>query len=214
MKNFYFFVAGVVVVVGAGLAAAQQAGEHRHPGFAQGPPPLLLLQQKSVEQELKLTAEQVGQVHEAAKKQREAYHQVIELAQADRDKKFPELYEQARAAVAHILTVEQAGRLRQIAWQEMGGRALLLPPVAKELNLTEEQKQQLAAIGKETHEQAKKLFGDGAARTEETKAKFAEVRKTASDRMLAVLSAEQSAQWKVLLGAPFVGEIHAWRHHG
>ena len=36
----------------------------------------------------------------------------------------------------------------------------------------------------------------------------------ANDRMLTVLSAEQSAQWKVLLGTPFVGEIHAWRHHG
>jgi Spy/CpxP family protein refolding chaperone len=213
MKTISSFLAGVALIVGAGVAAAQQSAEHRHLGFAQGPPPLLLLHEKSVAQELKLSDEQVLQVREACHKQREAYREVMDLAKAERDKKFPELYEQGRAAAARILTPEQGNRLRQICWQQMGGRALLLPAVAHELNLTDDQKHQLEAIGAETREQARKTFGEGAARTEETRAKFLEVRKAANDRMLALLTAEQSSHWKVLIGEPFTGEIHPWHHH-
>src|SRR2546426_800776 len=87
------------------------------PVMAQGrggfglPNSLGLLSQKSVQEELKMTDEQVENATKAVAKQREAMQGLRNLEQEERTKKLRELNEEAEKTVKEILKPEQATRL-------------------------------------------------------------------------------------------------------
>ena len=107
--------------------------------------PLLLLEQPSVREELKLTEEQTRQVGHLAARRRAAFWDSPDLSLERWRVKFEELAAQEKA-VLDGLTPEQARRLKQIAWQEGGASAFSDPQLHDELALTDEQKAQIRAV--------------------------------------------------------------------
>jgi len=80
--------------------------------------------------------------------------------------------------LAEILSEKQLARLKQIALQLEGPRAILAPERAEELQLTEEQQEKIRRL---TPKNGKSL--------------------------LAILDAEQQAKWREMTGRPFRGKL-------
>jgi serine/threonine protein kinase len=167
--------------------------------------PLLLLEQPSVQEELKLSEEQTRQVARLAARRRAAFWNSPDQSLERWRAKFEELAAQEKA-VLEGLSPEQARRLKQIAWQEGGASAFGDPELLEALQLTEEQGERIRAIRDEARRAAWVFPRPGGPRPEDWK-KAADSWRTARDQALAVLTADQEARWKELTGEPFKGEI-------
>ncbi len=192
----------VVVALASGPARAQQRGGGGG-GFGGGP--MFLLNQKSVQEELKLTDDQVKKIKELSDKQRESFRGLRDLSQEERRKKMTENTKANEKAVAEILKPAQVKRVKQISLQQRGAGALRDAEVAKSLNLTDEQKDKLKTIQEETR--AVRGTGQRGDRSEEAQKKRAEARKATNEKLMGVLTAEQKTKLKELMGEPFKGEI-------
>ena len=172
------------------------------------PPSFMLLEQKSVQEELKLTEDQVKRLKVVAVTQKDSEPNLVGLSPEERFKEIQKLVRKMDESVAEILKPEQVKRLREISLQEQGIRALADPDIENELKMTEEQKQKIKGIFKETMKQRMELVSTGGGNSEEAKKKMADLRKSMEEKMQNVLTAEQKAKWKELTGEPFKGEIH------
>jgi Spy/CpxP family protein refolding chaperone len=192
-----------VVAMASGSAQAQQQNRRGFGGF--GGSPIFLLNQKSVQEELKLTEDQVTKVKELSEKQRESFRGLRDLSQEERQKKVAESAKANAKAVAEILKPEQLKRVKQITLQRRGAQALGDPEVAKTLNLTGEQKDKLKTI----QDEVRQARGNGQRgdRSEEAQKKRAEARKATNEKLMGVLTAEQKTKLKELMGEPFKGAI-------
>lgn len=213
------------LLLGALVAATLPAGHAlaQRPGFggrgmgmlnSPGLNQLSLLRNESVWAELKLTDEQKTKTAEIGDKVRaEMAEALTELGGLDEDERETALKELRKVAgergkavlgeLAAILQPEQLARLKQINLQVRGFQALAEEEVAAELKLTDDQKQQLAAIEeenaaamREVFTQARESGGDRQAVRE----KMDELRKAAGEKALAVLTAEQKAQFEKMQG--------------
>ena len=163
-----------------------------------------LLSQKSVQEELKLTEDQVKSVAELAKKQRETGQGLRDLKPEERMAKIQERIKEQETALAGIIGAEQMGRLKQISLQTRGIAAFSDPTVVTALTITDEQKEKFKAISAEEREARGQFDRDN---IEASRAKITAARKAAHEKALAVLTAEQATKWKEMTGAPFTGEI-------
>jgi Spy/CpxP family protein refolding chaperone len=198
--------AGAALALVAGVAAAQFGG------FGRGNP-AMLLGQESVRKELKLTDEQIKKVEELSEKMREKFQEAFGLEGEERTKKVQELMKENEKAVAEILKPEQGKRLKQISYQQQGAGAFANADVAKELALTDDQKQEVQKINEETGAQIREIFQGGQV-DEEGRKKIQELRKAATEKAVKVLNDEQKTKWKDLQGEPFKGEIVPFRRPG
>jgi hypothetical protein len=167
--------------------------------------PLLLLEQPSVQKELKFSDDQVRQVRGLATRRRAAFWENPDLSLERWRSKFEELAAQENA-VLEGLRPEQGRRLRQIAWQEGGASAFSDPELLEALRLGEEQKERIRAI---QHEARRPLWPGprpGGPLPKDWK-KAADSWRNARDQVLDVLTADQKERWKELTGEPFKGEI-------
>jgi Spy/CpxP family protein refolding chaperone len=202
----------VVLAVGPALAQAQQqrGGGRGFGGFGGGGIPLFYLTQKSVQEELKLSDEQVKKVTELQEKQREAFQGFGDLSQEERRTKMQELAKTQNEAITKLLKPEQLKRAKQIALQQqvrIGLSAVVNnEEVAKELKFTDEQKTKLEEIRNKVREESQGLGFD-----EEGRQKRQEIRKAANEKVEGVLTAEQKSKLKELQGEPFKGEIQFGR---
>ena len=167
--------------------------------------PLLLLEQPSVQEKLKLSKEQTQQVARLAARRRTAFWDSPDLSLERWRSKFEELAAREKA-VLEGLRPEQARRLKQIAWQEGGASAFGDPELIEALGLTEEQKESIRVIRDEARRAGWVGPRPGGPRPEDWK-KAADSWRNARDRVLAVLTADQEARWRELTGEPFKGEI-------
>ena len=190
--------AGVLI-----LAASPVAAQGPRGGFR--PSPLMLLGQKSVQEELKLSPDQVQKVQAAVEKQMESFQGFRDLSDEERGKKMQEMAKENEKFVADNLKPDQAKRLHQIALQQQGGRALADDKVAKELTLTDDQKGKIKDILEDTGSQVRELFQSGF--SEETRTKVRELNNAATEKTLGLLTADQKTKWKEMTGEPFKGEI-------
>jgi Spy/CpxP family protein refolding chaperone len=190
------------------LAQEQQRQRQRPGGFGGGfgGGTTFLLQQKSVQDELKLSEEQVKKIKELADKQRESFRGLRDLSQEERRTKMQEAAKANEKAVAEILKPEQLKRVKQISLQQQGARALSNPEVATALNLTSEQKDKIKSIQEEARA-ARGQRGQRGRPDEETRKKLEEARKATNEKLMNVLTAEQKTKLKELSGEPFKGEI-------
>jgi Spy/CpxP family protein refolding chaperone len=101
----------------------------------------------------------------------------------------------------NILDARQLARLKQIALQRSGAEALRYTEVAKALNLTDEQKEQIKHIHIKMREDIRSLRG------EKTSKKIEEMRKGTGEKMMNVLTAEQKTMLKEMMGEPFKGQF-------
>lgn len=202
MKRFMqitLAAAVVAIVVSPALAQQRQRGR----GFGGfGGSTIFLLGQKSVQEELKLSDEQVTKVKELADKQRESFQGLRDLSQEERRTKMQEMAKANEKAVAEILKPQQLRRVKQIALQQQGVRAVNNEEVAKALNITDEQKEKIREIQRSAFEGIR-----GLGRDEEGRKKLQELMKETNEKAMAVLTAEQKSKLKKMQGKPFKGEI-------
>jgi Spy/CpxP family protein refolding chaperone len=194
-----------VVAMTATPAWAQRQRQRGGFGFFRGGSELMLLRQKSVQDELKVTEDQVKKVTELAEKQRGAFGELRNLSREERQKKIEERSKENAKALAEILKPEQVKRLKQISLQQQGARAINNPEVATALNLTAEQKEKVKSIGEEAAKEMRELFQGG--NREEARKEMADLRKSTEEKVQGVLTTEQKAKLKELQGEPFKGEI-------
>lgn len=112
-----------------------------------------------------------------------------------------------------ILSETQYTRLQQIHWQSSLTGALADPEVIKAIDLTKEQQDKIAAVGKEYEEKQRGLFpqrgqgGGGGAGAgggfQEAMAKMQELNKERETKITDVLSADQKEKFKTLKGKEF-----------
>ena len=183
-------------------------------GFGGG---LMLLRNKSVQTELKMTQPQIDKLDTAEQALRETMRGMWQPGQGGGPGGDPQAFEQMRTkmqaaqdkAVADVLDTTQAARFKQIQLQQMGPRAFGRPDVAGKLQITAAQKTQLQSIQQAQGQQmrtAMQGFDFQNATPEDRQkafAKFQEMQKATGDKMMAVLTPAQKAQWTKMVGKPF-----------
>jgi Spy/CpxP family protein refolding chaperone len=174
-----------------------------------GPPALMLLAQQPIQEELKLSAEQIEKITAAHQALREEFQKTRESAPEERQAKLQELKNKGDKLAAGILTADQAKRVQQISWQLQNTRAFALPDVAAALNLTEDQNDKIKTIHEDTSKEIAQLFAaDDPPSREEARKAIVELHKKADAKAIAILSDEQKSAWQEMQGEQFKGELH------
>jgi hypothetical protein len=201
--------AGLVALAAAPAWAQQGKGQGRG-GFGGGGG-AMLLNNKSVHEELKVTEDQASKLQTLATEMREkaqADRQGLkDLSQDEQRQKRRELNETHHAALmkglGEILKPEQVKRFEQIHLQTAGLAALATPSVEKKLGLTDDQKAKLRTIQEDSVTGMRQIFQDAGQDREAATKKLTELRKENNEKALAVLTDSQKAMWKEMTGAPF-----------
>jgi len=124
------------------------------------------------------------------------------LSQEERTKRFAEVQEKTKATwekCEKILTSEQVERVKQISRQARGANALEDEDVMLALKLSDDQKKQLETIRDAAGQEMRGAFQPGGDQ-EAARKKAAEIRKSAGEKSLAVLSDEQKKEFEKLQG--------------
>ena len=206
----------VVALTASAVQAQQREGRGRgFGGFGGfGGNTLGLVTQKSVQEEIKLSDDQVAKVTKLQEDQRGSFGGLRDLPQEERGKKMREMGEASEKAVAEILNPEQLTRVKQISMQQRGLQAVNDPKVAEALALSEDQKKKIMDIQEDARKEMQGLFtagagGDNAAR-EQNREKFAAIRKSSEEKVKNVLTADQQTKLKEMQGEPFKGELRGF----
>ncbi len=166
---------------------------------------IMLLRQKSVRHELKISDAEAKKIHDYAAQQWQKAQQVSTLSQKEQDERFDAMQKENERFIEQTLTKEQQKRLNEITLQVAGLLYSTRHDIADRLRLTEAQKQRM----KKYQEQARHELEEAleAKDAKERHAKLAELHKTNRDRLYDVLTPEQETTWKQMTGAPFNGEL-------
>jgi Spy/CpxP family protein refolding chaperone len=171
----------------------------------------MLLANKGVQTEIKATEEQTSKLNTLAEeirgKQREAMQGFQDLSQEERREKMQtvqrEMQESIGKGLAEILKPEQTKRFHQIQTQQGGAQAFATPRIAEALKLTDDQKSKIRDINQETMQAMGELRQQFQDDREGAMKKMAELRKSATDKAVEVLTADQKTTWKSLTGEPY-----------
>jgi hypothetical protein len=203
-------------VVGLGLVAllagpAFAQGGGRGFGMMGGGGVAMLIGNESVQKELKLDDAQVSKAKEVAEKigekMRTAREETKDLDQEERKTKMTELNKEINEStlkvVGEFLKPEQVKRLKEISCQTRGMQAFADPEIAKKLNITDAQKDEIKTISDDANASIRELFPELQNDREGTMKKITEQRKEALGKIVAKLNDEQQKTWKEMIGAPF-----------
>lgn len=163
---------------------------------------LYYLTLKPVQEELKLSDEQIKKVQELAEKQRANRPNSRKLGGAEFRRQFAEFSKNQNEAVAKILDAKQLKRVKQIALQQEGAFIFIKKEVVTEIKITDEQKEKIREIQRNALKEFTELRRAG-----ETAKKRQEVYKAMHEKLMGVLTAEQRTKLKEMLGEPFKGDI-------
>jgi serine/threonine protein kinase len=165
---------------------------------------LYLLAQKSVQEDLKLSEQQIRQAKQVGDRRRQVFQKLRQVSPAEWRSTLEELGDPEKV-LAEILKPEQGRRLWQIALQQRGPEGFGDPEVARALQLTPEQKERLRAVHEEAHRAVRAAYLSGMRPDGWKKAE--EVWRGERERALQVLTDEQRSRWQDLAGEPFRGEV-------
>jgi hypothetical protein len=200
-----------LVALMAGPALAQQGrGGGGGRGFGGGGIGMLL-NNASVQQELKLEPAQIEKAKAVAEKAREKFTASRDSLQSlqgeERFKKLAELNkeanEEANKAAAAFLHKDQIHRLHQIHHQVQGAQAFTEEHVQNRLKLTDAQKSDIDSIVQSSNSGMRELMQNMQSDPEGTRAKLAEHRKETLAKVESKLTHDQKAEYKEMLGAPY-----------
>jgi Spy/CpxP family protein refolding chaperone len=166
---------------------------------------LILLRQKSVQQELKLSPEITKKVMEFTNKQHDAFWEALKGDKEGRKQKIMALDKEDKEFLSENLTPEQRKRLAQITLQLTGLIELNRPEAAKLLSLTEEQQQKFKDLQKEHRRDLIEIILPKG--REGRSEKLAKLREDTRNKIRAILTDEQRAKVREMVGEPFTGEI-------
>jgi Spy/CpxP family protein refolding chaperone len=200
-------VLGVLVsaiVFTSTLVANAQPSERRGRGGFGGPRPITSIRLAGADEvaaALKLTDEQKDKIAKINEQLQDDVRKGFESGNGF--EKMRELYQAAAADLAEVLDDDQEKRLMGILIQVNGAGATADPAVAKELNISDEQKQKLEDTRREIGESMRESFRElGDLSREEREKKFEELRAEANKKLLAVLDSDQQAKLESLKGEP------------
>lgn len=171
----------------------------------------MLLSNTSVQEELKLDDSQKAKAREIGEKAREkmtaAREELQNLSQEERGKKIRELSteanESAHKAAGEFLKPEQLKRLHQINLQVSGANAFEEEHLQKKLDITSEQKTEIASIVQASNAEMREIFQGAQNDREAAMEKLREHRKETLSKIQAKLTPEQKTKYTELLGSPF-----------
>ena len=221
--NMIFAVATSAIVVAMSQVSLAQPGEGRGDrrgpeGRAFGSGPLSSVRLAATDEvaaALKLTDEQSDQIAKINQQLREDVRAAFDGGGGR--EKMRELYGEAAAKLAEILDDAQEKRLMGIVIQVNGANATNDPAVAKELNITDDQKANLAEVRDGIMQAMREAFdeirGQDLSR-DEMRTKFEQLRDDADKKVLAVLTDEQQAQLEALKGEPVEIDMSQFRPGG
>jgi hypothetical protein len=201
-------VAGVVLAVVIWLVVRDPADVHVS-SFAKAAIPLL--NDKAVQDELKLTPQQLTAANKLEETRTQAMAPSL-TAQLDSWQHLQKNYRLLLAnekALGKILDAGQLKRLMQIHLQQRGGkRTWGDDDVANELGLTKTQQDSISDIQKQYRKDRSELGRadkGNAAQKEAAQKKAEELHAAHEDQLLGVLTAAQQSKWQDMIGEPFAG---------
>ncbi|MCZ2342779.1 MAG: hypothetical protein LC104_13465 [Bacteroidales bacterium] len=206
MRRKWTWVAALVVAIAFAGSADAQPGQGRQGGSfgGRGGGIMMLITNAEVQKDINLTDDQKDKLaswyesHQdkiAAKTKdipRNDFRKRMEL--------MAELGKEAEKDVEKFLKPEQVQRIKQIGLQLQGNRALSSETVQKQLGVTEEQKEKFNKISEESREAFRKSFQQGQRPDFE---KMRELQKANEEKYQGILTSDQKAKWKELVGEPF-----------
>jgi len=167
---------------------------------------LMLLWQKSVRDDLKLTDDESMKVHDFIAGQWKKAKALEGAADAEQDQKFDELTRENEQFLKETLQPEQSKRLEQIALQTAGLLWVTRPHIADQLKLPDDQKKQAHDLQQKARQEVDDLLN--ASDREAKKEDVQKLRETSHKRLMELLTDDQKAKWKEMAGEPFKGEFH------
>jgi len=204
--------AGALALVGMAVLApaswAQGRGGFGPGGMGMGGG---LITNKSVQDELKLSPEQVSKAEAVATKVREGhqgdFQGLRDLSPEERRTKMTEMMRTINAemskGLADVLKPEQARRYEQIQLQARGVQALADPDVQKKLGLNDDQKAKIRDIDEATNHEFREIMQANQGDFQAVREKSQASRKAALGKVSALLTDAQKSTWKEMTGEPF-----------
>lgn len=166
---------------------------------------LILLRQKSVQEELKVEKELARLIHEFTVMEHKEYKKALKLPGESQGAKFKDLEKTNRAFLEEKLTPEQRKRLGQITMQVTGLMQLTRPEVAEKLELTQEQKDTVKKMFNEAAKTLREIV-DGEKVTNRNE-RLAEHRANIYAKIVELLSEKQKGIAREYIGERFKGAI-------
>ncbi len=166
---------------------------------------IMLLRQKSVREELKVTDDVMEKVKKYAAQQFKKAQEVSNLSEKEQDAKFDAMARENYQFLEKNLSKMQHDRLQQIALQVAGLVYVTRHDIADKLKLTAEQKQQ----AKQLQEDARAEFGKllDAKDSKDRHKEIVALWDVNHSRLEKLLTDSQEATWKTLTGPEFKGEF-------
>lgn len=198
-----------LVAVAATSSQAQQRGPGGRGGFGMGGPAILGI--PTVQDELKLTDEQRGKVETMMTGLREEMtglrDKLSDVAPEERFARMREMMEEANAKVrkdvAAMLDSDQMKRFEQLELQVRGLDAFADAKVQEALKVAEEQKTKIGALMTEMAEKRQSIMQEAQGDFQGAMTKFRELQDSTREKVMALMSDDQKAKYKELIGEPF-----------
>jgi peroxiredoxin len=167
-------------------------------------PIILLIRDDAVRAELKFTADERRAIDELLARHNRMLLAIRDVSPNGADETARPALAELRQQFATILSGDQRRRLSGLILQAQGYDSLLRDDVVARLKLTDQQRQQLAAIGEQFRTKAQELQKSSSGSSpEELQEKLDELQKARQKQTLAVLDKQQADQFAALLGEPF-----------
>lgn len=166
---------------------------------------VMLLLQPDVCKELDLSSEKCDKVESFASAQWKKAEALADLEEKERDKKFKDMTKENERFLEQTLSKDQKKRLDQILLQTAGLLWVTRSEIAKQLNLTSDQKKRAADLQQKARDEMEALIHE--TDEQEQDAKLRELRGTSRERLMSLLTADQKKKWKEMQGEPFKGQI-------
>jgi hypothetical protein len=178
-----------------------------NPITAYADPRLSLLSVKGVQDELKLTKEQLKKLtplFEAQKALEEALANPDSLT--DTGAKVREI-KGSKKIITDALTREQHKRLRQLQLQQRGPLAFVDQKVTQDLRISREQQMRFYVAVQKSFLKMGEIARDAKGDKDEMEEKLTELHKGLTDDIVKALSAQQQTKWHDLIGQPYKGTL-------
>jgi hypothetical protein len=214
LKRWVQIAAALAVLVLVVVAVRAFMGGGRLSNF--GREAQRLLDQKSVQAELKLSDDQLAKLNKLKDDRFAAmsFTATMHMSQYQKEKRGEQVDLAAEKSLPWILSADQLKRLKQIYYQERGKRPWSDKEIAEELKLTREQMDEIKGLQKDQQKAMGDLRKGGDptaklddAQKQEAREKFNELRKNQDAQLMGVLTQQQQDKWQEMRGEPFTGAL-------
>jgi len=208
--SYRWMTLALVATLGLALAGSATA-QSRFPMFGISGGKAMLLMSPDVQQELKLSEEQLTKVREVSQqvieKNKDNFGKLKDLPKDQQREKFQEMAKTIAAetdnALKDVLKADQHKRLRQLELQQRGAQAFADADVQKELKLTDDQKDKIKTLSEDAGKEMREIFQNAQGNFQDAMTKVNTLRKETLEKVTATLGADQKKAWQEMTGAPF-----------